>query len=334
MIALTRLNATDAVGVAVYRGARGFAGVAMKRIAGGLFGIGCAVALVACGSERGISLAGPVAPTAAPSTASPAAPTAPSLVGTWVPVTSMSTASATVSFSVCSNIQLQLTRQTATEVSGTLSMQCPDGLLVSGTISGQLGGATIPVVWNGVAAQSGFPSCPFSMTGTATPLAVDTLRITYEGNSCRGPVQGSDTFRLSSTLVPAPGPAPAPVPNPVSPFHVGPGPLSEERAEQVVRNTGREFPHLTRVFPTDAEALDAASELLRRTIWHLQLAGYQAARQRNPSGLISQDKMTIFVNGSWRAYDIFSLGFAGRATTVQFLPIGGANPVPDPGLAD
>jgi len=49
----------------------------------------------------------------------------------------------------------------------------------------------------------------------------------------------------------------------------------------------------------------AAAELLRRAIWHLHLAGYQSGRQRNPSGAISNDKLTIAIDGAWRAYDIF-----------------------------
>jgi hypothetical protein len=117
-------------------------------------------------------------------------------------------------------------------------------------------------------------------------------------------------------------------------FHVGPGPLTEDRARQVVYATSNEFPQLTRVFGSDGEALSAAEELLLRTVWHLQLAGYQSARQRNPSGVISDDKLNILLNGSWQAYDIFSLGFAGRATTVQFVSIGGANPIPDSGIPD
>jgi hypothetical protein len=116
--------------------------------------------------------------------------------------------------------------------------------------------------------------------------------------------------------------------------HVGPGPLTADRAQQVVFGTAAEFPQLTQVFSTDQAAVDAATQLLLRTIWHLRLAGYQAAQQRNPSGLISGDKLTIIIDGSWHAYDIFSLGFAGRATTVQFLEISGANPVPNNGIPD
>jgi hypothetical protein len=74
--------------------------------------------------------------------------------------------------------------------------------------------------------------------------------------------------------------------------------------------------------------------LLLRTIWHLQLAGFQASRQKNPSGAISNDKLTIFIDGAWKVYDIYSLGFAGRPTTVQMLEITGANPVPEAGIPD
>jgi len=116
--------------------------------------------------------------------------------------------------------------------------------------------------------------------------------------------------------------------------HIAPGPSTEDRARQVVFGTAAEFSYLTRVFGSEGEAVAAASELLDRTIWHLQLAGFQAGRQRNPSGLVSEDKVTIFVSGSWHVYDIFSLGFAGRATTVQFVEITGANPVPTSGRAD
>src|SRR5206468_7964135 len=91
---------------------------------------------------------------------------------------------------------------------------------------------------------------------------------------------------------PAPPPSPTPTPPPPPPpppppsTHVGPGPLSEARARQVVFATAEEFPYLTAVFGSDDEAVAAADQLLLRTIWHLQLAGYQAGRQRNPSGAI------------------------------------------------
>ena len=102
----------------------------------------------------------------------------------------------------------------------------------------------------------------------------------------------------------------------------------------MVFGTACEFQQLTAVFPTDSQALAAADELLRRTIWHLHLAGYQAGRQQNPSGAISSDKLTIFIGGAWHAYDIFSLGYAGVATRVQFLEVTPPNYVPDGGIPD
>ncbi len=105
--------------------------------------------------------------------------------------------------------------------------------------------------------------------------------------------------------------------------HVGPGPLTEARAQQVVYATANEFPRLLTVAGAD--------DLLRRTIWHLHLAGYQAGRQRNPSGIISSDKLTIYINGAWHAYDIFGLQ---DPLTVHFIEVFPANPVPDGGIPD
>jgi hypothetical protein len=117
--------------------------------------------------------------------------------------------------------------------------------------------------------------------------------------------------------------------------HVAPGPLTLERADTVVFGCGNEFPHLLAVFGSESQAVAAAEELLLRTIWHLKLAGFDAARQRNPSGLISNDKMSLFINGGWHVYDIYSLGSAGvptRITGLQEVPL--PNPLPHPGIPD
>lgn len=146
---------------------------------------------------------------------------------------------------------------------------------------------------------------------------------------------GAGTARYLFVVgLPSSKPPDRPDPPKPSGHHVGPGPLSADRARQVVMATAGEFPALTKVFDSDEAALSAATELLRRVVWHLQLAGFQAARQRNPSGLISGDKLCIVIDGNWQAYDISSLGYAGRATTMQFQTIGGAQPVADAGLQD
>ena len=140
------------------------------------------------------------------------------------------------------------------------------------------------------------------------------------------------TRAFTTPARPAPAP-PAPGPGNLG-GHIPPGPPTTDRASQVVFGTASEFPQLTRVFGSDSQATNAAEELLRRTIWHLHLAGFDAGRQRNPSGAISNDKLTILIGGSWHVYDIFSLGYAGRATTVQFFEVPAPNHIPDGGIPD
>jgi hypothetical protein len=115
---------------------------------------------------------------------------------------------------------------------------------------------------------------------------------------------------------------------------VGPGELSELRAKQVIVGTYDEFPHLSAVMRSESDAVAAAEELLLRTLWHLKIAGFQAGRQRNPSNALSSDKVTILINGGWHAYDIYSLGVAGRATTVHVLEVWPASHVPHGGIPD
>ena len=108
-----------------------------------------------------------------------------------------------------------------------------------------------------------------------------------------------------------------------------------QRASDVIYGCGTEFPQLIAVFPTEEQAVAAAEQLLLRIIWHLKLAGFDAARQRNPSGLISNDKMSLFIDGAWHVYDIFTLGYGGVATKITGLnevPL--PNPVPSPGIPD
>lgn len=117
--------------------------------------------------------------------------------------------------------------------------------------------------------------------------------------------------------------------------HLPAGPPTKDRAEQIVFGTGNEYPGLLAVFPTDSQAESAAEQLMLRTIWHLQLAGFQAGRQKNPSGTISKDKLTIFIDGGWHAYDIYTLGFAGQATRITGLnEVTPANYQPNPGISD
>ena len=114
-----------------------------------------------------------------------------------------------------------------------------------------------------------------------------------------------------------------------------PGPLTVARARQVLNATGAEFPWLSGPQPTQDASYAATAELLRRMIWHLQLAGYQSGLQRNPSGGISKDKLTIFIGGKWRAYDIFkAYGTPGEETKVIFFEVSPPDPVETAGIPD
>jgi hypothetical protein len=212
-----------------------------------------------------------------------------------------------------------------------------------------------------VATDQAFTHIVFSAAGTpqsnqtrVTPeaalLAATTFywRVRASAGDVTGPWSATGSFKTSA----APSePSPTPPPPPPggggggggggstgncrsgSAGHVAGG-ITEDHAKQIVEGTADEYPCLIRVFSTEEQAVEAAEQLLLRTIWHLQRAGFQAARQRNPSGRISGDKLSIMINGHWQAYDIYSLGVAGRATRVQFIAIDGANPVSDPGIPD
>lgn len=84
------------------------------------------------------------------------------------------------------------------------------------------------------------------------------------------------------------------------------GSLTAVLAGQIVCGTGNEFPALKAVTGDQATRDSNAVQLLRRMIWHLQLAGFTAGRQVNPSGLTSGDKLTVQIEGEMRAYDVFT----------------------------
>src|ERR1700704_5188637 len=134
----------------------------MKRSLILLSSLASALALTAaCGSEHQASTLAPTSSLTTPATVSTAG-SMPSLIGTWVSVQKMTSQAigSLPNLSTCGNFQWNLTSQTATQASGTFSAQCPGGLGVAGTIVGQLGGSTIPIVFTGAATQGG-STCDF-----------------------------------------------------------------------------------------------------------------------------------------------------------------------------
>jgi hypothetical protein len=258
------------------------------------------------------------------------------MLGTWTTLTPNLVPNS------CSSLQWQITSQTAISISGTFSAVCEGGISGTGTATGTMIDAyTARVEASGTATVPNVASCPFQLSGTAY-IEDDAIRIPFTGTTCLGPVQGEVTLRRPSTPPPPPAPNPQPPPPPPPPppptpdssYHVPPGPLTVERAEQVVRATAREFPNLTAPKPTEAQSLRECEELMLRMIWHLQLAGYPSGRQRNPSGAISLDKLTILINGAWHAYDVLSLGNVNEEIPIHFIEVFPANHVPDGGIPD
>ena len=240
----------------------------------------------------------------------------------------------------CSNFQWKITAQSDNSVSGEFSATCANGISGSGVATGHLSGSDVAYTVSGTANIANVASCPFSLNGVAHVVSSSEIRVPYSGSTCLGPISGEETLRRPTppsapAPAPTPQPPPPPPPPPSNPYHVAPGPLTAERAEVVVHATANEFPSLTAPRGSEGEGVAAAEELLRRMIWHLHLAGYDAGRQRNPSGAISNDKLTIFINGGWHAYDCFrNLGTPGVPIDVIFLEVFPAGHVDDGGIPD
>lgn len=240
----------------------------------------------------------------------------------------------------CGNFQWNISEQTGSSLAGSFAAVCAGIVTVSGKGTGQLNGTQVALQISGTANLQNAISCPFTLTSNGQLEGDSVLRLPYSGQTCLGPVHGEEVLRRPAAAEPAPPPPPppplTPEPSPAgNPHHVGPGPLSFARAEQVVYATANEFPHLTAPHPTESQAISAAEELLLRTIWHLKVAGYDAARQRNPSGAISNDKLTILIEGQWHAYDIFyDYGRPNQQMRVIFYEVGSPNPIAYPGIAD
>src|SRR5207248_2608858 len=105
----------------------------------------------ACSSERQSTVLIPTTPSATPartSTTNTNTNVPFSLTGTWASETSVgSRMTLPGSLSQCGNLQLSVSSQTATQAQGRLTMDCPNNVQIAGNVTGQLGGANIPVVY-------------------------------------------------------------------------------------------------------------------------------------------------------------------------------------------
>lgn len=104
------------------------------------------------------------------------------LVGQW---------NSTGSAGPCTNIRWQITNQTASSAGGTFSATC-SGIQLNGALSGTLNGSVVNWTSTGTATAPGIASCPFTITGTATPESPTTARLNYSGTTCLGTLSGSE----------------------------------------------------------------------------------------------------------------------------------------------
>jgi len=94
----------------------------------------------------------------------------------------------------CGNLEWKITTMTPTSASGTFKAACGGGLTLEGSAEGKLNGLGADLGASGTVGGAGM-ACTFSLTGTAVPASLDSIRITYSGTTCLGPVSGSEIIK-------------------------------------------------------------------------------------------------------------------------------------------
>ena len=171
----------------------------MKRTLSPYIALAAAMMLsTACGFQHQSSVLAPTPPPADNSGGGGGAPsTGGSLVGTWA------SQNLTVpSASSCGNFQWTVTSQTATTMAGTFFIECSGNITINGTAQGQLNGTSVPMTATGTANIPGVPGCSFSLSGTGTIVDNREITIPYSGNTCLGPVSGTETLRKRTVETP------------------------------------------------------------------------------------------------------------------------------------
>ncbi len=108
---------------------------------------------------------------------------------------------------------------------------------------------------------------------------------------------------------------------------------SANRAGLIIGGTANEYPALSAATADQATRDANMEQLLRRMMFHLILDGYTAGRQRNPSGIISIDKLCVVEAGALRCFDVFT-GVYTAPLVVHAIQVSPANLVPDAGIPD
>ena len=95
----------------------------------------------------------------------------------------------------CSDVKWLITTQTASSVSGTVNATCASGVTVAANLTGTMqNDSVMNLATTGTMTAMGLP-CQFSLNGTGTRQADDTMKVNYNGSYCLGTLSGSETLR-------------------------------------------------------------------------------------------------------------------------------------------
>ena len=125
----------------------------------------------------------------------------------------------------CGDFQWTVSTQSSTSATGGFSMTCLGGVTLAGTASAQLSGTTVQLNVTGTGNLPAIGKCGFSISGTGQ-MDGDVLHVPYTGNTCLGPVSGTEVLHRNQVLPTPPAatplpPAPAPPPPPALPAAPG-----------------------------------------------------------------------------------------------------------------
>lgn len=142
------------------------------------------------GAALAVLLSGCVGFEHSSSVVSPTDPAVRSMLGEWAaaPLTSFPTPQS------CGGLRWTITSQEANSIAGEFQATCAGGASLTGVASGTIDG-NIQFQASGTAAGLGPLTCPFSLTGTGDLQANTTIRVTYSGQTCLGPISGSEVVR-------------------------------------------------------------------------------------------------------------------------------------------
>jgi hypothetical protein len=112
-----------------------------------------------------------------------------SYVGEWTSAAGLSQMSFPTRES-CGGLKWKVTTQDSTSMAGEFQASCAGDIILTGVASGRLDGS-IRFEASGMATGGSLPaSCPFSLTGVGDIENPTTLRVTYTGQTCVGPIGG------------------------------------------------------------------------------------------------------------------------------------------------